>query len=149
MDEIVEPVAEPVVRDLGAKCIVTDGEGAHDAAPTSPASRARSCRPTPTAVPSWSERLRQNSLGSASTRTIPLLVAQGLDRHDRAARGDRRVRAGAVRGRGRRRVRPTGTGHFQVRTASATAVREWLLERLDGDPLTPGCTETAGPTVPG
>ena len=148
MDDVVEPVARPVVRDLAAKCIVTDGEVA-TTLPDVAALEVSFLSAAPTAVPSWSERLRQNSLG-ALDHDIPLLVAQGLaDTIVRPAVTAAYVHAQCAAGATVEYQTYPDAGHFEVRTASAPAVRDWLLTRLHGDPLTPGCTETAGPTVPG
>lgn len=35
-----------------------------------------------------------------------------------------------------------GVGHFQVRAVAASAGADWLLDRMQGDPLPAGCTRT-------
>jgi pimeloyl-ACP methyl ester carboxylesterase len=146
MDDIVEPPARPVVRDLGTKCIVTDGEEL-TILPDVAALEVSFLSTNPTAVPSWKAHLDENSLGAVD-HDIPLLVAQGLT--DTIVRPDvtkAYVEAQCADGATIEFQGYPDTGHFEVRTAAAPSVRDWMLTRLHGDPVTPGCTDTTGPTV--
>ena len=65
LGEIVEPVAEPVVRDIGTKCIGTTDQGLTQL-PDAAVLEATFMSADPTAVPSWDAHLQANSLGTVS-----------------------------------------------------------------------------------
>ena len=140
---IVEPVARPVVDDIGGKCIATAAQGFTDV-PDVLALEVTFLSQNPATAPGWSDRLRENSPGDVST-TIPLLVAQGES--DTLVRPDvtsEYVQAQCAAGASIEYVTYPHTGHFAVRTVAAPMVRDWLLARLRGDPTDPGCTERQG-----
>jgi len=140
---IVEPVARPVVDDIGGKCIATAAQGFTDV-PDVLALEVTFLSQNPATAPGWSDRLRENSPGDVST-TIPLLVAQGES--DTLVRPDvtsEYVQAQCAAGASIEYVTYPHTGHFAVRTVAAPMVRDWLLARLRGDPTDSGCTERQG-----
>ena len=98
-------------------------------------------------MPSWNAHLAANSLGTVS-HEIPLLVAQGLT--DTIVRPDvttAYVQAQCAAGANIELQTYPNTGHFQLRTAAAVPVRDWLLARVAGTPAATGCSATTGPTT--
>ena len=102
LDAVVEPVARPIVRDLGTKCIGTTDQGLTDL-PDVAALEVTFLSQDPTTAPGWSTRLKENGPGDVPA-TIPLLVAQGLTDSARASRGHGGVGAGPLHGGRQHRV---------------------------------------------
>ena len=111
---IVEPVARPVVDDIGGKCIATAAQGFTDV-PDVLALEVTFLSQDPATAPGWSDRLRENSPGRCLDDD-PAARRPGRERHARATRCDVRVRAGAVRGRSVDRVRDV-SAHRTLRRA--------------------------------
>ncbi len=148
LDAVVEPVARPVVRDLGTKCIGTTDQGLTDL-PDVAALEVTFLSQDPTTAPGWSTRLKENGPGDVPA-TIPLLVAQGLtDTLVRPEVTAAWVQARCTAGANIEYQTYPDTGHFQLRTTAAPPVRDWLLARVKGEPVAPGCTDTTGPTSGG
>jgi Secretory lipase len=141
---IVEPVARPFVHDLGEHCIATTAEGITDL-PDVTALKLTFLSQDPSTAPGWGDHVTANAPGDVST-TIPLLVAQGLS--DTIVRPEvtaTYVRAQCEAGATIQYDTYPGVGHFEVRTAAAPTVRDWLLARLRGTPVDPGCTTAEQP----
>jgi Secretory lipase len=85
--------------------------------------------------------LLEDNSASGTTIEVPLFVAQGLA--DELARPNvtesfvaQQCAAGAVVDY---RTYP-GVSHFQVQTVAASAVADWLLDRMHNDSPPTGCT---------
>jgi pimeloyl-ACP methyl ester carboxylesterase len=145
METVVDPIARPFVRDIGTKCISTTDQGLTDL-PDVAALEVTFLSQDPTTAPGWSTRLQENVPGDVPA-TIPLLVAQGLtDTLVRPEVTAAWVQARCAAGANIEYQTYADTGHFQLRTRAAPAVRDWLLARVKGEPVAPGCTDTTGPT---
>lgn len=142
---IVAPVARPVVRDLGRLCITTTGETV-SALPDVLALEATFLAADPAEARGWADHLEDNSPTTVSA-TVPLLVAQGLaDTLVRPAVTESFVRQQCRDGASIELATYPGAGHFEVRTVAAPAVRDWIVARLHGDPVTAGCSTVSAPT---
>jgi hypothetical protein len=141
---VVHPAARPVVRDLARLCIATTAENL-TAVPDVLALKASFLAADPTQAPGWGEHLAGNSPTTVSS-TIPLLVAQGLaDTLVRPPVTEAFVREQCERGASIELATYPGTGHFELRTVAAPAVRDWLLARLHGEPTATGCSTATSP----
>jgi hypothetical protein len=148
VDDVVEPVARPFVRDLGSKCIATTDQGLTDL-PDVAALEVTFLSQDPTKAPGWSTQLAQNAPGDVPA-DVPLLVAQGLT--DTLVRPEVTavwVQARCTAGANIEYQTYPDTGHFQLRTTAAAPVADWMLARVKGEPAAPGCTDTTGPTSGG
>jgi hypothetical protein len=142
---VVDPPARSLVRDIGSRCIATTDQGLTDI-PEVLALQTTFLSTDPSTAPGWSQHLRENSAGDAST-PIPLLVSQGLD--DALVRPEvttAYVRAQCAAGANIQFDTYPGVGHFEVRTVAAPTVRDWLVARLRGEPLEPGCRDSVEPS---
>jgi hypothetical protein len=148
MDDVVEPLARPVVRDLGTKCIGTTDQGLTDI-PDVAALDVTFLSQDPATAPGWSTRLAENAPGDVPA-DVPLLVAQGLtDSLVRPEVTAAWVQARCTAGANIEYQTYADTGHFQLRTTAAAPVADWMLARVKGEPATPGCTDSTGPTSGG
>ena len=142
---IVHEEARPSVAGIGDRCIGTIGDGTGQAVADLPevaALEARFLSADPATAAGWSTMLEDNS-GSGVTIEVPLLVAQGLaDELVRPNTTDSFVTQQCDDGAAVDYRTYPGVGHFQVRAVAASAVADWLLDRMQGDPLPVGCTRT-------
>lgn len=139
---VVYPEAEPLVERVGKRCVLTTEEGISDT-PDVVALEVRFLSANPSDAPGWSTHLAVNRPTSVPA-SIPLLVSQGLT--DTLVRPDVTeafVQQQCAAGATIELDTYPGVGHFEVRTVAASKVAEWMLARLQGAPVTPGCTTQA------
>jgi Secretory lipase len=148
IDTVVEPAARPFVHAIGAQCIGTTDQGFSDI-PDVAALSVTFLSQDPSTAPGWSEHLRENAPGDVST-TVPLLVARGLtDTLVRPAVTTDYVHAQCAAGAAIQFDTYPGVGHFELRTVAAPLVRDWMLARLRGESLDPGCHDGVQPAASG
>jgi alpha-beta hydrolase superfamily lysophospholipase len=139
---IVHGISLPLVERVGQRCIATTAQGFTDA-PEIVALGVRFLSHDPATAPGWGARLTQNAPTAMST-SIPLLVSQGLtDTLVRPPVTESFVTQQCAAGVGIELDTYATAGHFQVRTVAAAPVRDWLLARLRGTPVAPGCRTVA------
>jgi hypothetical protein len=135
---IVHAELMPSIDNLAQGCIFTNAQNLVEA-PDVVELRDRFLSTDPVNQPQWKPHFAENSPATAPL-PVPLLVAQGTA--DEIVRpsvtasyvSDQCSHAGDVEFR-----TYAGIGHFEVRTTAAPDVRDWLLDRIGGQPTTPNC----------
>ena len=138
-DGIVHATARPLVERVGHRCITTTAEGISDL-PDVIALRASFLSTDPATAPGWQPHFETNSLVGTAL-TMPVLVSQGLK--DTLVRPDvteAYVHDACVAGSSIELDTYPKADHFEVRTASAVKVRDWLLDRVHGTAAPAGCS---------
>jgi acetyl esterase/lipase len=131
LDQVLEPVAVPLVEEIAEGCILTDDQEIAEA-PAILALNLGFARDNPTEVPPWNDLFSQNTPGTGRLAP-PLLVTQGTA--DTIVWPE--VTAGYVKalcdaGSTVELKSYEGVDHFGVRTASAPDVVTWLGDRFAG-----------------
>jgi alpha-beta hydrolase superfamily lysophospholipase len=136
---VVHPSARRPMERLARNCIETTEQSVDDL-PEIIELRERFLSADPADAPGWSTYLAANAATSVD-HGVPLLVAQGLD--DVMVRPDvtqqfvqQRCAAGATI----EYDTYPDVGHFAVRTVAAPSVVTWLIDRMEGEPVSAGCT---------
>ena len=119
--------------------MLTTEEGISDTADVV-ALKVRFLSANPSDAPGWSTHLAENRPTSVPA-SIPLLVSQGLS--DTLVRPDVTeafVQQQCAAGATIELDTYPGVGHFDVRTVAGSKVADWMLARLQGTLMAPGCS---------
>jgi hypothetical protein len=136
---ILTPVARPLVARIARGCVDTDAEGVVDL-PDVLGLKASFLSTDPTRAPGWAPWFPLNDPSTARV-AIPMLVSQGLS--DTLVRPQTTIDWVAASCRSGTRIELDtypGVGHFGVRTAAPPHMIDWMLARLHGQPVAPGCS---------
>jgi alpha-beta hydrolase superfamily lysophospholipase len=143
VEAIVHPEMKALVERAGQRCVGTAPQALAEL-PDIGLLRLRFLSTNPAQTPGWDAHLQENA-PSMMPATIPLLISQGLS--DTLVRPD--VTAAFVENQCNAGVSIEyntypGFGHFDLRTKSSAPSKAatWMLARLHGTAITPGCTTT-------
>lgn len=138
LDQIVAPVARPIVRDIARNCLFGVGQMAASL-PGALALKVRFLSAPPWDTEPWRSIAAQNTPGS-SPIDVPMLVVQSeADTIITADVTRRYVEGRCEAGEQVEMLSLTDVGHVETGIEAAPDVADWIDARFDGEPLTAAC----------
>jgi alpha-beta hydrolase superfamily lysophospholipase len=139
LDQIVAPVARPVVRDIARNCLFGLGQMAASL-PGALALKVRFLSTPPWETEPWRTIAAENTPGGAPTG-VPMLVVQSeADTIITADVTRRYVEGRCEAGEQVELLSLTDTGHVETGIEAAPDVADWIDARFAGEPLTAVCS---------